>query len=104
MTWKLCWHLVPLHTLAVRAVAALRGEQTPITAANRRERTVSLFDNYSPPYQYRYHPHEVEAQFKAAGLGDVKDVTFENEARHMVAFVGRKPAGGDSAALMGQAA
>jgi SAM-dependent methyltransferase len=91
ITWKLCWHLVPLHTLAVRAVAAIRGEPTPITQANRRERTVSLFDNYSPPYQYRYHPHEVEAKFKAAGLEAVKDVTFENEARHMVAFVGRKP-------------
>lgn len=90
-TWKLCWHLVPLHTLAVRVVAALRGEKTPIAAANRRERTVSLFDNYSPPYQYRYHPHEVEAKFKAAGLEAVKDVTFENEARHMVAFIGRKP-------------
>lgn len=91
VTWKLCWHLVPLHTLAVRTVAALRGEKTPITEANRRERAVSLFDNYSPPYQYRYHPHEVEAKFKAAGLEQVKDVTFENEARHMVAFVGRKP-------------
>jgi 2-polyprenyl-3-methyl-5-hydroxy-6-metoxy-1,4-benzoquinol methylase/uncharacterized protein YbaR (Trm112 family) len=91
VTWKLCWHLVPLHTLAVRAVAALRREGTPITQANRRERAVSLFDNYSPPYQYRYHPHEVEAKFKAAGLEAVKDVTFENEARHMVAFVGRKP-------------
>jgi SAM-dependent methyltransferase len=91
VTWKLCWHLVPLHTLAVRAVASLRGEATPITTANRRERTVSLFDNYSPPYQYRYHPHEVRAKFEGAGLTEVKDVTFENEARHMVAFVGRKP-------------
>jgi len=91
VTWKLCWHLVPLHTLAVRIVAALRGEKTPITQANRRERAVSLFDNYSPPYQYRYHPHEVEAKFKEAGLEAVKDVTFANEARHMVAFVGRKP-------------
>jgi uncharacterized protein YbaR (Trm112 family)/2-polyprenyl-3-methyl-5-hydroxy-6-metoxy-1,4-benzoquinol methylase len=91
-TWKLCWHLVPLHTLAVRIVASLRGEKTPLTTANRRERTVSLFDNYSPPYQYRYHPHEVEAKFKAAGLEAVRDVTFENEARHMVAFIGRKPA------------
>ena len=92
VTWKLCWHLVPLHTLAVRAVAKLRREPTPIATANRRERAVSLFDNYSPPYQYRYHPHEVEAKFRAAGLEGVKDVTFANEARHMVAFVGRKPA------------
>jgi 2-polyprenyl-3-methyl-5-hydroxy-6-metoxy-1,4-benzoquinol methylase/uncharacterized protein YbaR (Trm112 family) len=99
-TWKLCWHLAPLHALAVRAVAKLRGEATPIATANRREQTVSLFDNYSPPFQYRYHPHEVEAKFKAKGLEQVKDVTFENEARHMVAFVGRKPA----AAAMGQAA
>ena len=103
VTWKLCWHLVPLHTMAVRAVAALRREQTPITQANRRERAVSLFDNYSPPYQYRYHPHEVEAKFRAAGLEQVKDVTFENEARHMVAFVGRKPAA-QAAKGFGQAA
>ncbi len=91
LTWRLCWHLVPLHTLAVRMVAKLRGEVTPITQANRRERTVSLFDNYSPRYQYRYRPEEVRAQFETAGLEAVKDVTFENEARHMVAFVGRKP-------------
>lgn len=91
VTWKLCWHLVPLHTAAVRLVARLRGEETPITQANRRERAVSLFDNYSPRYQYRYHPQEVEAKFRAAGLEQVRDVTFANEARHMVAFVGRKP-------------
>ncbi|MBY0332540.1 MAG: methyltransferase domain-containing protein [Acetobacteraceae bacterium] len=104
VTWKLCWHLVPLHSLAVRAVARLRREETPITGANRRERAVSLFDNYSPPYQYRYRPHEVEAKFKAAGLEAVRDVTFENEARHMVAFVGRKPLPAAASAALGQAA
>jgi SAM-dependent methyltransferase/uncharacterized protein YbaR (Trm112 family) len=103
-TWKLCWALVPLHTQAVRAVAWMRGEATPITQASRRERAVSLFDNYSPRYQYRYHPHEVEARFRAAGLEQVKDVTFDNEARHMVAFVGRKPPAGSAAAPLGQAA
>ncbi|MEO3471553.1 methyltransferase domain-containing protein [Roseomonas sp. CAU 1739] len=97
VTWKLCWHLVPAHTLAVRMVARMRGEATPITQANRRERTVSLFDNFSPRYQYRYDPGEVEAKFRAAGLEAVKDVTFDNEARHMVAFVGRKPGGTDAA-------
>jgi SAM-dependent methyltransferase len=97
VTWRLCWHLVPLHTLAVRAVARLRGEETPIVRANRRERAVSLFDNYSPRYQYRYRPEEVREKFLAAGLEAVKDVTFENEARHMVAFVGRKPARPESA-------
>lgn len=90
LIWKICWHMVPLHTLAVRAVAALRGEPTLITQANRRERCISLFDNYSPPYQYRYTPEKVRAKFIGAGLEQVKDVTFENEARHMVAFVGRK--------------
>jgi 2-polyprenyl-3-methyl-5-hydroxy-6-metoxy-1,4-benzoquinol methylase/uncharacterized protein YbaR (Trm112 family) len=90
-TWKLCWQMAPVHALAVRAVAKLRGEPTPIATANRREQTVSLFDNYSPPFQYRYHPWQVEQKFKAKGLEQVKDVTFENEARHMVAFVGRKP-------------
>lgn len=91
VTWRLCWHMVPLHTMAVRLVAGLRGERTPITLANRRERTVSLFDNYSPRYQYRYRPEEVRERFLAAGLVDVRDVTFQNEARHMVAFLGRKP-------------
>lgn len=104
VTWTLCWHLAPLHTLAVRTVAMLRGEATPITQASRRERTVSLFDNYSPPYQYRYHPHEVEAKFRAAGLEKIKDVTFENEARHMVAFVGRKPAAANAAPPLERAA
>jgi hypothetical protein len=28
--------------------------------------------------------------FESAGLLRVKDVTFENERRHMVAFVGRR--------------
>jgi hypothetical protein len=104
LTWKLCWALVPLHTQAVRAVAWLRGEATPLVQASRRERAVSLFDNYSPRYQYRYHPHEVEAKFRAAGLEQVKDVTFANEARHMVAFVGRKPGGEAADARLGQAA
>ena len=104
LTWKLCWHLVPLHTQAVRLVAWMRGEATPITQANRRERTVSLFDNFSPRYQYRYDPAEVEAKFRAAGLEDIKDVTFDNEARHMVAFVGRKPDHAGAASLVSRAA
>jgi SAM-dependent methyltransferase/uncharacterized protein YbaR (Trm112 family) len=91
VTWAVAWRLVPLHTALVRGVARLRGEETPITKANRRERAVSLFDHLSPRYQYRYRPHEVRERFEAAGLESVKEVTLANEARHMVAFVGRRP-------------
>jgi hypothetical protein len=34
----------------------------------------------------------------------VKGVTFENKARHMVAFVGRKPTPAAAMAALGQAA
>jgi len=44
----------------------------------------------SPRYQYRYTPEQVRRRFVDAGLQGVTDVTFPNEARHMVAFVGVK--------------
>ncbi|HEY0833311.1 MAG TPA: methyltransferase domain-containing protein [Azospirillum sp.] len=89
---RLCWAAVPPHTALVRLVARLRGEETAIHEASRGERALSLFDNYSPRYQYRYHPAEVRRMFEAEGLAEVKDVTLANEARHMVAFVGTRPA------------
>jgi SAM-dependent methyltransferase/uncharacterized protein YbaR (Trm112 family) len=90
LLYRLCWLTVPLHTALVRLVARLRGESSPIGAASRGERALSLFDNFSPRYQHRYRPEQVRRMFEAAGLGDVNDTTLENEARHMVAFVGVK--------------
>ena len=71
----------------------MRGEQSPIRDFSRRERAISMFDNYSPRYQFRYRPEEVRRMFEGAGLVGVKDVTFDNEKRHMVAFVGTRPPG-----------
>jgi SAM-dependent methyltransferase/uncharacterized protein YbaR (Trm112 family) len=94
LLYYLCYAAVPAHTAAVRLVARLRGERTRIHEASRRERAISLFDNYSPRYQYRYTPEEVRAMFERARLRNVRDVTLANEARHMVAFVGETVANG----------
>lgn len=88
--YNLCYAMVPVHTALVLLVARLRGEQSPITQATRRERAISLFDHLSPRYQYRYTPDQVRQRFTDAGLENVKDVTLANEARHMVAFLGLK--------------
>jgi SAM-dependent methyltransferase/uncharacterized protein YbaR (Trm112 family) len=92
LLYRLCYVMVPVHTALVKMVAAVRGEHSPIGAASRRERAVSLFDHLSPHYQYRYTPEQVRQRFVDAGLRDVKDVTLANEARQMVAFVGVKGA------------
>jgi 2-polyprenyl-3-methyl-5-hydroxy-6-metoxy-1,4-benzoquinol methylase/uncharacterized protein YbaR (Trm112 family) len=90
LLYRLCYLTVPLHTTAVLVVAHFRGEKSPIREASRRERAVSLFDHFSPRYQFRYTPEQVHQMFKKAGLRNIKDVTLANEARHMVAFVGDK--------------
>jgi 2-polyprenyl-3-methyl-5-hydroxy-6-metoxy-1,4-benzoquinol methylase len=90
LLFRLCWAAVPIHTMLVLLIARLRREPSPIARASRRERALSLFDNYSPRYQYRYTPDEIRLMFESAGLRDIRDVTLANEARHMVAFVGRK--------------
>jgi SAM-dependent methyltransferase/uncharacterized protein YbaR (Trm112 family) len=90
LLYRLCYAMVPVHTALVLMVAWLRGEKSPIREANPRERAVSLFDHLSPRYQYRYTPEQVRERFVRAGLREVADVTLENEARHMVAFVGVK--------------
>lgn len=92
LLYRLCWAAVPLHTVLVLLVARLRGENSPVASATRGERSLSLFDNFSPRYQYRYTPQQVRLMFEAAGLMDIQDTTLANEARHMVAFVARKPA------------
>lgn len=91
LLYWLCSAMVPVHTALVLLVAFCRGEQSPIRQASRRERAISLFDHLSPRYQYRYTPQQVRRQFVEAGLHDVKEVTLDNEARHMVAFLGQKP-------------
>jgi SAM-dependent methyltransferase len=90
LLWWLCNAAVPIHSALVYLVARCRGEKTQIFKASRRERALSMFDNYSPPYQFRYTPEEVRRMFTDAGLTDIQDVTLANEARHMVAFVGTK--------------
>ena len=92
LLYRLCYAMVPVHTALVRVVAAARGEQTPIARFSRRERAISMFDHFSPKYQYRYTPEQVRSMFERGGLTGVKDVTLDNEARHMVAFVGNKAA------------
>jgi SAM-dependent methyltransferase len=94
LLYRICWAAVPLHTMLVRLVARLRGENSPIASASRGERALSLFDNFSPRYQYRYTPEQMRQMFEAAGLIEIQDTTLANEARHMVAFVGRRPSEG----------
>ena len=91
LLYRLCWAAVPMHTALVLAVAQLRGENSPIASASRGERALSLFDNFSPRYQYRYTAKEMRQMFEAAGLVDIRDTTLANEARHMVAFTARTP-------------
>jgi SAM-dependent methyltransferase/uncharacterized protein YbaR (Trm112 family) len=91
--WTLCMAAVPVHTALVRVVAAARGERPMLADSTRRERAVSLFDNYSPRYQFRYHAHEIRRFLEDAGMDAIQDTTLENEKRHMVAFVGVKRGG-----------
>jgi 2-polyprenyl-3-methyl-5-hydroxy-6-metoxy-1,4-benzoquinol methylase/uncharacterized protein YbaR (Trm112 family) len=90
LLYRICWTAAPIHTGLVLLVARLRGEDSPIATASWGERALSLFDNYSPRYQYRYSPRQVRRMFEAAGLTEIQDTTLANEARHMVAFVACK--------------
>src|SRR5207248_8614258 len=89
--YHICWAAVPIHTSLVLLVARMRGEDSLIASATRGERALSLYDNFSPRYQYRYHPEEVQEMFQHAGLINIQDTTLANEARQMVAFVGLRP-------------
>lgn len=90
-TMALCEAALPLHTAAVKLVARLRGEQSPIGTFSRRERLISLFDNFSPRYQFRYTSRQVLDLFRDAGLRDIREVTLENERRQSVGVVGVRP-------------
>jgi ubiquinone/menaquinone biosynthesis C-methylase UbiE/uncharacterized protein YbaR (Trm112 family) len=95
LLYGLCYAATPVHSALSRLMHFLRGEPAP-PKATARERAVQMFDNYSPRYQYRHTVPEIIELFRTEGYVDMKDVTLDNEARHMLAILGRKPAEGDA--------
>lgn len=95
LLYRLCHLASPAHAALSRLMHALRGETPP--RSTRRERAVQMFDNYSPRYQYRHTVPEIMAAMRELGFVDLKDVTLENEARHMLAVLGRRPQAGAAA-------
>ena len=89
LLYGLCYVATPVHAALSRLMHLLRGEPAPPRAI-ARERAVQMFDNYSPRYQYRHTVPEIFELFKSEGYTDLKDVTLGNEARHMLAVLGRK--------------
>lgn len=89
LIYALCYVASPVHGALSRLMHALRGEPAP-PKATARERAVQMFDNYSPPFQYRHTVPEIFGLFQSEGYTDLRDVTLENEARHMLAVLGRK--------------
>jgi SAM-dependent methyltransferase/uncharacterized protein YbaR (Trm112 family) len=96
LLYGLCYVTTPIHAALSRLVHFLRREPAP-PRATARERAVQMFDNYSPPFQYRHTVPEVMDLFRSEGYEDLKDVTLDNEARHMLAVLGRKKAGAHTA-------
>lgn len=89
LLYGLCYAATPVHAGLSRLMHKLRGEAAP-PRATARERAVQMFDNYSPKYQYRHTVPEIMELFRSEGFEDLKDVTLDNEARHMLAVLGRK--------------
>jgi 2-polyprenyl-3-methyl-5-hydroxy-6-metoxy-1,4-benzoquinol methylase/uncharacterized protein YbaR (Trm112 family) len=89
LLYWLCYVTSPAHAAMSRLMHLLRGESAPPTAT-ARERAVQMFDNYSPKYQYRHTVPEILELFRSEGFEDLMDVTLANEARHMLAVLGRK--------------
>jgi 2-polyprenyl-3-methyl-5-hydroxy-6-metoxy-1,4-benzoquinol methylase/uncharacterized protein YbaR (Trm112 family) len=89
LLYRLCYAATPVHAALSRLMHVLRGEPAP-PRATARERAVQMFDNYSPRYQYRHTVPEILELFRSAGYEDPKDVTLENEARHMLAVLGTR--------------
>lgn len=85
----LCYVASPAHSAMSRLMHFLRREPAPPTAT-ARERAVQMFDNYSPKYQYRHTVPEIMELFRSEGFEDLRDVTLANEARHMLAVLGRR--------------
>ncbi|MES1245316.1 MAG: methyltransferase domain-containing protein [Acidobacteriota bacterium] len=89
LLYRLCYLASPAHAAMSRLMHRLRGEPAP-PQATARERAVQMFDNYSPKYQYRHTVPEIMELFRSEGFEDLRDVTLANEARHMLAVLGRK--------------
>jgi SAM-dependent methyltransferase/uncharacterized protein YbaR (Trm112 family) len=94
LLYGLCYAMTPLHAAASRLMHFLRGEPAP-PQATARERAVQMFDNYSPPFQYRHTVPEILDLFQSEGYTDLRDVTLDNEARHMLAVLGRRKLEGE---------
>lgn len=92
LLYGLCYVATPVHAALSRLVHVLRGEPAP-PRATARERAVQMFDNYSPRFQYRHTVPEILELFRSAGYENLRDVTLENEARHMLAVLGTRSAG-----------
>jgi SAM-dependent methyltransferase len=91
LLYGLCYVATPLHAAASRWVHRLRGEPPP-PRATARERALQMFDNYSPRYQHPHTVDEILRLFADEGFVDAREVTLENERRHMLAVLGRRPA------------
>ncbi len=91
LLYGLCYMATPVHAGLSRLMHVLRGEPAP-PRSTARVRAVQMFDNYSPPYQYRHTVPEIMELFRSEGYTDLQDVTLDNEARHMLAVLGRKKA------------
>lgn len=87
--YGLCYVATPVHSALSRLMHRLRGESAP-PRATARERAVQMFDNYSPKFQYRHTVPEIMDLFRSEGFEGLKDVTLDNEARHMLAVLGKK--------------
>jgi 2-polyprenyl-3-methyl-5-hydroxy-6-metoxy-1,4-benzoquinol methylase/uncharacterized protein YbaR (Trm112 family) len=95
LLYGFCYAMTPLHAGASRLMHFLRGEPAP-PKATARERAVQMFDNYSPRFQYRHTVPEILDLFKSDGYTDLRDVTLDNEARHMLAVLGRRKLEGET--------
>jgi ubiquinone/menaquinone biosynthesis C-methylase UbiE/uncharacterized protein YbaR (Trm112 family) len=89
MLYGLCYAASPVHAALSRLVHRLRHEPPP-PRSSARERAVQMFDNYSPRFQYRHTVPEITELFESEGYEEVRDVTLPNEARHMLAILGRR--------------
>ena len=103
LLYGLCYAATPVHSGLSRLMHLLRREPAP-PRATARERAVQMFDNYSPPYQYRHTVPEIVDLFRSEGFVGMKDVTLDNEARHMLAVLGQRPAAGGQTGEAGAAA
>jgi uncharacterized protein YbaR (Trm112 family)/SAM-dependent methyltransferase len=93
LLYGLCYAATPVHSGLSRLMHLLRGESPP-PRSTARERAVQMFDNYSPKFQYRHTVPEIQELFRSEGYENPRDVTLENEARHMLAVLGTRKAEG----------